>query len=182
METGPALATLWAREVGTHARICLRAKGPGRSRRSLPDSAHSERLSCCKGSAGSGQTGGHSCPRRWGPHCRCTGTAGRAGGPQRAPVGPQKSRHRRSHSAALGRGEDCVWGSTYEERRPAGSMGVRVRCSQASVPSLLVEQNVALGQDDLQHDPARPPAGGWVAQGKPLCLSELGLFSCKVGQ
>lgn len=106
---GPQHAPLRGREVGTHACICLRAEGPGRSRRSLPHSAHSGRLSCCAGNAGSGRTGGHSCPRRWGLCSHCTGTAGRAGEPQRAPKGPQNSRHHRSHSAALGKGRGGVW-------------------------------------------------------------------------
>lgn len=100
-------STGWGRRR-THPCTCLRRAGPGRCRRSPAHSARSERPSCCAGSAGSGPTGGRSCPRRWGPRSRCNGTAGRAGGPQRAPVGPQRSRHHRSRSDALGKGGDAA--------------------------------------------------------------------------
>ena len=87
----PPRPALWAWEAGTHARICLRAEGPGRSRRSLPGSTRSGHLSCCAGIAGSDQTGGHSCPQRWGPRFHCTDMAGRAGGPREPQWVPEKA-------------------------------------------------------------------------------------------
>lgn len=152
----------WAQEVDTHEHICLRAEGPGGPRRTLPDSAHSGRPLCCAGNAGSGQTGGHSCPRHWGPHSRCIGTAGRAGGPQRAPAGPQKSHHHRSHIAALGR-ERCVWRSRHEERQPVGptaGQGARER-EPASLLAPCGAEHGLRGQADLRTGPSSAVSWLW---------------------
>lgn len=167
-------------EAGTHACTCLRAEGPGHCRRSLPDTGHREDLLCCAGNAGNGQTGGRSCPRRWGPRSRCTGTAGRAGGPQRVPAGPRKSHHHRSHSAALGKKAVCGGAGMSN----AGLLGPRGgRAGSHQTPGLLVEQSMGSrvtmtwSRAQLGHQSA-----GCVVLGKPLRFSELGLLTCKVGE
>lgn len=171
----------WAREAGTHARICLRAEGPGRSRRSPPGSARSGHLSCCAGIAGSSQTGGHSCPQHWGPRFHCTDMAGRAGGAQRAPVGPRKSHHHRSHSAALGKKKACV----EEQERgawPAGSVRGEGGWEPKRAPArLLVERSTGSGVRLTWRQGSAGPPAGRVVLSEPLGLAELGLCVCRAG-
>lgn len=117
--------------VDTHACTCTWAGGPRRSQRSPPGSAHSGRLSCCAGSAGSGQSAGRSYQWRSGPRSHCTGTCGRAGGARRAPGGPHKSHHHRSHSAALRVG--WGWGDNHEAHK--STMGSEAQGASLQAPS-----------------------------------------------
>lgn len=136
--------------AGAHACICLRAEGLGRSRRSRPDSVRSGPRPCGAGNADSGQTGGRSCPRRWGPRSHGIGTAGRAGEPQRAPEGPRSSRHHRSHSVALGGGGRLCAEEPARGTRLRGPQAGRVGIPQVSLCSRAQPR----GQG-----PAQPSAG-----------------------
>lgn len=82
---------------------CLQGRRPERCHRRRPCSGRRRSQPCCRCTSGTPPSPGRSYPQRSGRCCHCTCRLGRPGLARSGPVGHQRNRRRRAHSASLQR-------------------------------------------------------------------------------